>query len=216
MSMTQQEAEFEEGMERLYEEFKEQYEANFISDKINTFYTDNPNIAQESINNLIISKELFSGGCFSASYLHAFIFIEVIIKTIAVKPVLYSLSFDSRASVLLYSNTFKNKSIINIPNLFFEILKDFTGIDLKNIKRENNDLKLWEELNNLQSLRNEIVHQGKLLQKEEAEQAINIATFIFDEIITKILDTFQFHLEDNKICSGSLKIFEMIQKIKQK
>ncbi len=216
MSITPQEAEFEQGMEELYKEFKQQYEDEFIYNKIHSFYKDNPNMAKDPIQNFNESKELFSNGYFSASYLHAIIAIEVVIKILALKPILYSLSFDSRASELLYSNTFKQKSIPNIPKLYFEILKDLTGIDLKNIKRKNTKNKLWEEFNILQYLRNDIVHQGISIQKEEVEQAIIIATYIFDEIIPKILNTFHFHLKDNEICYGSLEYLEKMSKIDQK
>ncbi len=64
MTDTIQDAEFEQGMELLYSEFKQQYEDEFIFDKIHLFYKDNPNIAKEPIKNLNESKELFTNGYF--------------------------------------------------------------------------------------------------------------------------------------------------------
>lgn len=204
MSITPQEAEFEAGMEELYKEFKQQYEDEVIFDKIHTFYKDNTEIAKEPYLNLDKSKELFDKKFYTASFIHSIIAVEVVIKVIALKPILYSLSFDSRASELLYNDTFKQKSIPYVPSVYYEILKDLTKINLKEIKRDNSKTKIWNEICNLQTTRNKIIHLGVFVHKDDSEKALDIAIYIFNEIIQKILDTFHYHIENYKICYGSL------------
>lgn len=210
MSMTLQEAEFEQGMDELYKEFKKQYEDEVIFDKIHTFYKDNPEIVKEPYINLDESKELYDKKFYTASFIHSIIAIEVVIKVIALKPILYSLSFDSRASELLYNHTFKQKSIPYIPSVYYEILKDLTQIDLKEIKRDNSKIKIWEEISNLKSMRDRIIHQGVFVQKDDSERALDIAIYIFHDIIPKVLDRFHYHIQDHKICYGSLDYIKMI------
>ena len=84
---------------------------------------------------------------------------------------------------------------------------------MKEIKRNNSQTKIWEETSNLQSTRNKIIHQGVFVHKFDSERALDIAVFIFDEIISKILDRFQYHVEDHKLCYGSLDYAKMISKI---
>ena len=115
MSITPQEAEFEQGMEELYKEFKEQFEDEVIFDKIQAYYKKYPEILKQPYRNFDESKVLLKNKYYTASFLHSFVAIEVAIKTIALKPILYSLSFDFRAYEILYKNTFKQKSIISIP-----------------------------------------------------------------------------------------------------
>lgn len=212
MSMTLQEAEFEQGMEELYKEFKKQYEDEVIFDKIHTFYKKNSEIVKEPCRNLDESKKLYTNNFYTASFIHSIIAIEVVIKVIALKPILYSLSFDSRASELLYNDTFKPRSIPYIPSVYYEILKDLTEIDIKEMRRKNSDIKIWEEISNLQSVRNKIIHQGIFVQKHDAVKALEIAEYIFDEIIPKILDRYNYHIEDDKICYGSLNFIKMFSK----
>jgi len=213
MTITPQEAEFEQGMEELYEEFRKQYEDEVIFDKVHTFYKNNPEIVKEPYLNLDVSKELYDKKFYTASFIHSIIAVEVVIKVIALKPILYSLSFDSRASELLYNDTFKQKSIPYIPSFYYEILKDLTKINIKEIIRNNSQIKIWEEINHLQSMRNKIIHQGVFVQKVDSERALDIAIYIFNEIIPKILDRFQYHVEHYKICYGSRDYIKMISKI---
>jgi hypothetical protein len=210
MSVTWQEAEYEQGMERLYEEFKKQYEDEVIFDKIQMFYKNNPEIVKEPYQNLNESNKLFADKYYTASFLHSIIAMEVVIKTLVFKPILYSLSFDKRASDLLYDVTLKNKSIKYIPKEYYDILKDLTKKDFKEIKRKNSKIKLWDEIINLQNLRNEIIHQGKIIEKDDAERALNITVYIFDEVIQKILSTFHYYIKDDKVCYGYLDKIKII------
>ena len=129
---------------------------------------------------------------------------------------MYSLAFDSNAADLLYQYTFKQKSLSNIPRLYYEILKDITEQDFRVLTRENSQANFWDELNEFQRLRNDVVHQGIAVEKAFAENAINAATFVLDQIIPTILDRFNYHIEDGKIQYGSREYMQMVAKIEER
>lgn len=76
MSYDKDDADREEGMEFLYREFKQQYEDEFIVDRIQTFYKENTDIVKNSLNNLMNSEILFRNEFYSAALIHAAISIE--------------------------------------------------------------------------------------------------------------------------------------------
>lgn len=216
MSITRQEAEFEQGMDELYKEFKKQFKDEFIFDQVHSYYKENPDVAREPLQRFQESKLLFSQRFYTSTFLFAVISIEVGIKLIVLKPILYSLAFSTAAGELLYDTTFKLKSIPQIPDLYFHILRDTTGIDLKDIQRTTGNKKLWDEISNLQKLRNEVLHQARTIIQQESEQSINIAESLYNEIIPKVLDEFSFHLKDGKISYGTLRYLEAIARFETK
>lgn len=199
MSYTFQDAEHEEGLEYLYKEFKQQFEDDFVYEKVFDFYKSNPEISVEPLLNLKEAEKLFEFNHFTASFLHAAISIETGVKIIIFKPILSSLSLDQRATDLLFKDTFRTKSIPQISSFYYQILSDLTKINFKEIKRDRFSKTLWFELQELQKTRNKIIHQGKLVTNEIAEYSISISKFLFEKTIPAILKVYNFKIVDTKI-----------------
>lgn len=210
--MTLQEAEFEQGMEELYKEFKRQYEDEYIFDQIQSYYKNNPDIPKTTLNYYREAQFHFSQNYHISAFLLATISIEVGIKVIILKPILFSLAFDKTAGELLYDATFKRKSIPEIPNLYYQILQDTTGFDLKNYVRAGEIKTLWNELLEVQKLRNEVTHQAKIISEQDARQVLSIAQSIYEDVIPKILDSWHFHMKDDRISYGTREYAEFIFK----
>jgi len=202
MSYTFQDAEYEQGMDELFLEFKQQYEDDFIFDKVFDFYKLNPELAVDALLNLSEAELLLKSEHYTASFLHAFIAIESGVKVVILKPILSSLSLDHRATDLLFKDTFKLKSIPYISEFYYQILFELTEINFKEIKRNGCSKTLWYEFKEMQQIRNKIIHQGQLITEEMAESEISIAIFLFSEIIPTILKRYNFRLNENKIVYG--------------
>jgi hypothetical protein len=202
VSDTWQDAEHEQGMEELYKEFKQQYEDDFVFERVLNFYKTNSDIADSMLSNFKEAESLFENDHYAAAFLHAIISIETGIKVIILKPILSSLSIDQRATELLFKDTFKRKSIPDISLLYFQILYDLTNVDLNKIKRNGSPKSLLEEFRDFQKIRNNIMHQGKFTTKEVADNALSLANFVIDEIIPIVLNRFHSHLDNNKIVYG--------------
>ncbi|MFH1479979.1 MAG: hypothetical protein ABIG67_01810 [Pseudomonadota bacterium] len=215
MSMTLQEAEFEQGMDELYKEFRRQYEDEYVFEQIHNYYKDNPDIPKATLNYYHEAQSHFSQEYYTTAFLLTTISIEVGIKVIILKPILFSLAFDKTAGELLYDSTFKRKSVPEIPNLYYQILQDIAGFDFKNYVRVGETKTLWEELKKIQKLRNEVIHQAKNVSPKDALQTISIARSIHEEVIPNILDSLHFHIEDERISSGTRKDAELLKKFEK-
>lgn len=203
MSWDESDAMYEEGMSALYEDFKYQFTNDFIINGIDKFYNDNRDIVKPPIENLNKSRALYNNEFITPAFLHAIISIEVGIKLVALKPILYSLAINYDAGDILYENTFKQKSLQNIPSFYYDIFEKITGLDFKSIRATHSHITVWNEWGELQKIRNSVVHQGFFVEKKYSERAINMATYICEEIIPSILDIFLLHTENGIIEKGS-------------
>ena len=201
MSCTPEDAEYEIGLDLLYDDFKKNYEPDLIVEKVCIFYEENEKICEIAALNLTESKELMIMKHYSASFLHSIIALEVAIKTVVLKPILFSLSSDSRACQLLFDLTFKRKSIPQIPAQYFEILREISNIDFKNKKRDGESTALYSEIKKLQELRNEVVHQGIFIDSDDARKALDVASHVLDVLIPQVLGSYGYHVSNNIIAS---------------
>lgn len=205
MSYTEEDALYEEGMDYLYEQFKTQYEDEFIFNKIQKFYENNREIVKTPIQNLANAKLLFENQYYTSSFIHAAISIEVGIKSIILKPILYSLTIDDNAGNLFYKLTFEKKSLREVPQFYYDVLKDFTALNFREISKGNSVKTIWQEWEDIQGLRNKVMHEGVDIERNEAQNAIDMANYIYAEIIPTVLDVFYNHLEGNIIKLGNLE-----------
>lgn len=203
MSYDEFDAQHDEMMDRLYLDFKVQFEDEFILERMERFYKDNTALVEAPIRNLNEAILLFESRHYSPAFIHAIISIEVGIKSVVLKPILYSLTIDKKAGDLLYKQTFRYKSLNDIDGFYYSVLEEITGLNFKNKRRENHLETIWSEWATLQKLRNDVIHQGFPAEITEAENAINMASYVCNEIIPTVLDRFHKHIENEEIHAGS-------------
>lgn len=203
MSYDESDALRDQEMTYLYEQFEMQYESDFIYKRVEKFYESNREIVKAPLLNLADSQALFENKYYTPAFIHAVISNEVAIKSVVLKPILYSLTIDDKAGDLLYMQTFKNKSLQYIDPFYYQILEGITELNFKKITRNNDQLTIWKEWIELQDLRNDVLHQGISVEKLDAQKAINIASYVCDEIIPCVLDKFLNHIENGVIKDGS-------------
>jgi len=214
MSYDESDALRDQEMAYLYEQFEMQYESEFIYKRIEKFYESNREIVKAPLQNLADSKTLFENQHYTSAFIHAVISIEVGIKSVVLKPILYSLAIDDNAGHLLYKQTFKQKSLEFIDQFYYQLLENITGLDFKNKIRDNSQLTIWKEWIELQRLRNDVLHQGISVEKLDAAKAINMASYVCDEIIPCVLDKFLNHIENGVIKDGSREYTLRREKLK--
>jgi len=216
MSYDELDAEYEEGMSRLYDEFTQQYEENFIFEKVDSFYKQFPEVGLDSFQNFIVSQKLLNNEFITPAFIQAVISIEVGIKSVALKPILYSLAINDNASDLLYELTFKRKSLQSIPDFYYNILEEISGWSFKKNCRNGVRSSIETELKDLQKIRNNVLHQGVIVEKENAQRTIDIASYVFEKIIPTILDKFLYHFDKGVIKQGSSAYIAKTKELKNK
>lgn len=195
----EQEAAYEEFVDslskELYDEHKEQAIDEFINDRLRSFYMSNPGIAvharlfERKANELIDSDP-------TCSLIYSSIATEVIIKSVILKPIISGLVHSEAVSELVASLIIKQSGVDRFRNLIYKISSDYAGIDLSELKRKDSKKLMWQEREEIQEIRNKIMHQAVDCTKEQAQLSYDIARHIFwvaKELIVKL----GFKFEEN-------------------
>ena len=186
MSMTPDEAAYEEYMDKLYEEHRKEAIEEFTDERLQSYYIDNKLLAKPSVDALSDAKKLINTNN-TASFIFATIAIEVGLKTTLLKPIVYGLVHTESVATLITDLTLSSLSMDRYRKLLLKVLQDHGGVDLDSFKRAGSSKPLWEEIKEVQKLRNDVMHRAEIVLKEKAEQALGIASEILETIFPTVI-----------------------------
>ena len=179
----------------LYEEHKEQAIEEFVNDRLRSYYMDNPGIAVSARLFGSKAKEHIDGDP-TSSLIYSSIATEVIIKSVILKPIISGLVHSEAVSELVASLLIKQSGVGRFNSLIFKISNNYAGIDLSEVKRKNSKKLLWQERNDIQEIRNKIMHQAADCTKEQAKLSYDIALHIF-WVAKELIEELGFKFEKN-------------------
>lgn len=169
------------GKDDLYGEIIEQ----FTSQRLQSFYVANPDIADRALCALEEARALKAQHP-SAALVFAAIAIEVGLKSTLLKPILHGLvSIDSAAGLI--TGLVPEQHNDDFKKVLFGILKEVGGVDLLSFKRPSSNQTLWEEILNTRKRRNVVIHGATQVSPAEAEQAIEIASVVIEELFPQVI-----------------------------
>lgn len=198
MSMTEDEARYEEAMEALYNEHKEIAIEEFIEERLQSYFISHPDIIQNSIFALQESKNLLKNHPTSA-FIFSSIAIEVVLKLSIIKPFVYGVVHSESVASIVTDMVIKQPGIDRFSKFLFQAVKDFCGVDFKNYKRKNSKIALWEEMNGVQQKRNLIMHNASFVSADDAEFALTIAKCLLESVFPMIIEKVGFHIHSDCI-----------------
>ena len=201
MSMTWEEAIYEEAMEALYVEHKQQAIEEFTAEKLQSYYIAHPHVAEAPSRSLAQSRELLSKDP-TAAFIFAAIAIEVGLKVALLKPVVYGLVHSESVAGIITDMVIVHTGYDRFRQLLLHILSNYGGIDLTQFKRSKSSKLLWEEMKEVQKQRNQIIHSAKTAIAEESEKAVAVASAILEELFPSVVKNLGFHVYENGyVCS---------------
>jgi hypothetical protein len=169
------------GKDDLYGEIINQ----FTSERLQSFYLTNPGVAERALSALEEARALKVLHP-SAALVFAAIAIEVGLKTTLLRPILHGMvSIDSAAA--LVAGLIPDQQNDSFKKALFGILKEVGGVDLPAFKRPGSNKTLWEEIANIRSRRNEVMHAAGQVPVAEAEHAIEIASTVLEVLFPKVI-----------------------------
>ena len=116
----------------------------------------------------------------------AAIAIEVGLKTTLLKPILHGMvSIDSAAALVAALVPDQHNEIFK--KVLFGILKEVGGVDLPAFKRPGCDQTLWEEIANVRTKRNDVIHKAGQVTTVDATRSIEIASTVLEVLFPKVL-----------------------------
>jgi len=179
------------GKDDLYGEIIDQ----FTSERLQSFYLSNPNVAERALGALAEARALKALHS-SAALVFAAIAIEVGLKTTLLKPILHGMvSIDSAAA--LVAALVPDQHNDSFKKVLFGILKEVGGVDLPAFKRPGCDQTLWEEIANVRTKRNEVIHKASPASTVDAERSIEIASTVLEVLFPKVIAALQLKTDAN-------------------
>jgi hypothetical protein len=201
MSMSYDEAAREQYLEDLYEEHRKVAIDEFTSECLSSYYSENKLLAKPAFEALSDAREL-SALKPTASLVFAAIAMEVGLKAILLKPIVYGLVHTNSVASLITDLALAHTGVDRYKKLLFRLLRDHGGLDLDTFTRSGSNKTLWEEISEIQTARNAIMHRAEKGSPEMAERALSVASEIIDHIFPGIVKGMGFHLHDGyRICA---------------
>ncbi len=200
MSITPEEAAYDDYMAELYEENKKEAIEEFTYERLQSYYKNNKLLAQPAF--LAFSEaRILNESNKSAALIFSAIAMEVGLKTILLRPIVHGLVHTESIAALITDLTISHTGMDRSRNLLFQILRDHGGIDLSNFKRANSNKTLWEEIKTVIEKRNLIMHRAEKAKVEDTDLALDVASEILESIFPAIIAKMGLHMHDGfRIC----------------
>lgn len=194
-------------MEELYEKHRERAIEEFTVERLTSFYEAHPLVAQPACDALAEAKLLLASGHTTAAQVFGAIAVEVGLKSVLLKPVVHGLIHGESTAEIIWELALRRTSVGSLRKLLLQILQEHGGVDLKSYIRAGAMKLLWEEIRDVQQRRNDLLHGAEIASRVEAEQAIAVAEAILEQLFPTVVKTLGLHLHDGpRICWGYCEI----------
>ena len=196
MSMSPDDARYEQWFDELYAEHKEVAIEEFTSERLQSFYLNHPEIVQAPSQALAEGKSLLTNHP-RAAFILAAIAIEVSLKKLILHPVVYGLVHSESTAGLITKLVMGHVSIGRFKKLLFHILDEHVGVDLETFARSSASKTLWKEADSIRDKRNAVVHEAVTVSSDEAQEALEVATYVLESLFPVLLVRLGLVLDDN-------------------
>lgn len=188
---------FDQLEKELYPQHKEQAVEEFTTERLQSFYSKNPQVAATAVRSFKQAKDLFDHGFPAASFVFAVSAIEQYLKAVLLKPVAHGLIHQDSLADLIVEFTVGQTGFDRYTKLLAKLFEDLASINLDTVHREGAGQKLLDEVSELQKVRNKIIHQGLEVQDSEAENALAITGAVSAQIVFAMLSALGLQIESD-------------------
>lgn len=202
MSMTVEDYAYDQYMYELYEEHSKEAIEEFTEERLTSYYTQNQFLAKPAYDFLVeaIKQNKLNP---TVGLLLSVISIEVGLRETLLKPIVFELVHDKSAASLITELTISHTGMDRYRGLLMHILQEHGGVDLDKYKRDLSQKPLWEELKEVQKIRNLVLHRAENVLQESADLAVDVATEIVKNIFPQVVSQIGLHLHNGyQICSN--------------
>ncbi|MCY1224406.1 hypothetical protein D9M72_365620 [compost metagenome] len=182
----------------LVEEISEQAINGFARDRLKSYYLDNSRLASNMIAIFEEAKKLRDESPTATLVLFT-TSIEIGLKVVLLKPVVYGLVHNESVSDLISDLAVKHNGLDRIKNLLSRIIVEYGGIDFESFKIDGHDKTIWDDINTIQNARNNVVHRAVMVNSEMAELSNKVAAVVINVIITSVLNGLGLDVEKGQV-----------------
>jgi len=158
--------------------------AEFQQERLSSYYTEHPEVAQPAIDRLKEAQALFDAGFVSASLVFAFSAAEHMLRYTLLRPIIYGLVHSEFAAELVADVWIR---LDDLPKLLFPIIAEIANVDLSTYCRDDEPITLWDEFKRLQVIRNGVVHRAKRVEKGDASTALAVGRAMLTDVVAPVM-----------------------------
>ncbi len=200
MSMTPDEAQYEDYMDQLYEEHKEQAIQEFIDERLQSYYGEHRLLAESAFAALTEAKKLIDGYA-TAAFVFSAIAVEVGLRETLVKPIVFGLVHTLSVASLITDMVLSRPDQKKYRDLLLHLLREHGDVDLHSYKRSGSRRPIWEEITEVKKKRDLIVHRAQTATSNEATLALGVASTVLENLFPKVVGRMGLHLHEGfRIC----------------
>ena len=189
MGMTMEEAAMDAAFEahaweEEMDELRAEAIAEFQQERLSSYYTEHPKVAQRAIDTLKEAQALFDAGFFPASLVFAVSATEQALKNTLLQPILYGLVHSELAAGLVANLYVK---IDQLPKLLFPIIAETANVNLSTYARDDQTITLWDEFRRLRLIRNGVLHRGERVERGDASTALIVGGAMLTDVCERVM-----------------------------
>lgn len=159
MSITPEDAAQDEWYSQLVDEISRDAIGDFQTERLQWYYLTYRDVAKNAIDRYLEAKELqptHPGVALVLSVTAA----EVGLKSVLLKPVIHGLVHNNAVAALVADLAVTHSGLDRFKAILRKILEMYGEIDFGEFRIEGHSKTLWEELSQVQTARNALVHRG--------------------------------------------------------
>jgi hypothetical protein len=185
------EIDFEQYQQQIYDDAVRQ----FTEERLRSYFVANPNLAEPALDALKYAQSLLRAHPMAA-LIFAATAMELAIKVVILKPIVAGLVHTEGLAEFITDLTTQHTGMDRFRDLLAEIFARFGGVDLKTYKRPNSTMTFWQEIAEVQSARNGVIHRGEKARKGASSLAVAVAATLLKRIFPSVLEHLNLHLHD--------------------
>ena len=186
---------YDQMSKELYSEHKEQAIDEFIEMRMRSYFLMHPEIINTPMECFRHATECSDISPRSAVVLFTTA-MELYLKSVLLKPVLYGMIHNENVAALIVETTTKQSGLSRYNKLLTLLCNQAAGVNLSDIDQLDWKSR-FAEVEETQSVRNRIVHQGYQATQHEAEKARNVAVNILTRMVEPVLKSLNLTIDDS-------------------
>ena len=187
---------YEQISQELYPEHKEQAIDEFIEERMHSYYLSNPNIIQAPIDSYLNASELSDISPRGALVMYTTA-VELFLKSVLLKPVLFGMINNENVAKLIVDSSVGQAGFNRYKKLLNSLCLCVANIKLSDIQGTSGK-PILDEAEEIQEVRNRVLHQGYNASVDEMEKAKNIAFLIFEDVVLPVLQNMKLELAEEQ------------------
>jgi hypothetical protein len=202
MSIEEDEAEAEDWGYAQYLQNSLQAISEFTAERLMSYYVDNPRVALPARAFVNEAEQLITVSP-TAAYLLAAVSIEVAIKDVYLRPIIYGLVHSEAAAGLIAEMALRVTRFELLKSPFLQLLREHGDIDFAAYRRGGSDELLWTEIVRIQKKRNQIMHRAERAGNADASTATAVARNLIDLQLPLLANSLGLHTHaDYSLCNS--------------